>query len=73
MGEIFESEVLTSNRICQADCVVIATDHRSFDWHEVVEYARLIVDTRNVTARLDRTSLESGARIVKLGSCSSPL
>ena len=30
-----------------ADCVVIVTDHSSFDYAGVVEKARLIVDTRN--------------------------
>jgi UDP-N-acetyl-D-glucosamine dehydrogenase len=30
-----------------ADCVVIVTDHKKFDWAEVVERSRLIVDTRN--------------------------
>jgi UDP-N-acetyl-D-glucosamine dehydrogenase len=31
----------------EADCVVIVTDHGSFDYRFVVERARLIVDTRN--------------------------
>jgi UDP-N-acetyl-D-glucosamine dehydrogenase len=31
----------------EADCVVIITDHRAFDYKNVVEKARLIVDTRN--------------------------
>ena len=31
----------------EADCVVILTDHTSFDYAGVVEKARLIVDTRN--------------------------
>ena len=30
-----------------ADCVVVVTDHRCFDYKAVVESARLIVDTRN--------------------------
>ncbi len=30
-----------------ADCVVIVTDHVSFDYSKLVEQARLIVDTRN--------------------------
>jgi len=30
-----------------ADCVVIVTDHASFDYAALVEKARLIVDTRN--------------------------
>jgi UDP-N-acetyl-D-glucosamine dehydrogenase len=30
-----------------ADCVVIVTDHKTFDYARIVERARLIVDTRN--------------------------
>ncbi len=30
-----------------ADCVVIVTDHKSFDYCRIVERARIIVDTRN--------------------------
>jgi len=30
-----------------ADCVVVVTDHSAFDYHQLVENARLIVDTRN--------------------------
>ncbi len=33
--------------IAEADCVVIVTDHKSFDYPELVRTARLIVDTRN--------------------------
>jgi UDP-N-acetyl-D-glucosamine dehydrogenase len=31
----------------EADCVVIVTDHKNFDYAGIVERARLIVDTRN--------------------------
>jgi UDP-N-acetyl-D-glucosamine dehydrogenase len=31
----------------RADCVVIVTDHKAFDYQLLVEGARLIVDTRN--------------------------
>jgi UDP-N-acetyl-D-glucosamine dehydrogenase len=30
-----------------ADCVVIVTDHKKFDYPRIVDHARLIVDTRN--------------------------
>jgi UDP-N-acetyl-D-glucosamine dehydrogenase len=30
-----------------ADCVVIVTDHKGFDYTRIVERAKLIVDTRN--------------------------
>jgi UDP-N-acetyl-D-glucosamine dehydrogenase len=31
----------------QADCVVIVTDHKAFDYSKIVACAKLIVDTRN--------------------------
>jgi UDP-N-acetyl-D-glucosamine dehydrogenase len=31
----------------EADCVVIVTDHKGFDYPSIVELARLVVDTRN--------------------------
>jgi UDP-N-acetyl-D-mannosaminuronate dehydrogenase len=30
-----------------ADCVVIATPHKAFDWRLVTKHARTIVDCRN--------------------------
>ena len=34
-----------------ADCVVIATDHTAYNWNQIRELARLVVDTRHVTGR----------------------
>ena len=31
----------------EADCVVIVTDHKAFDYKELVARSQLIVDTRN--------------------------
>jgi len=31
----------------EADCVVIVTDHKDFDYARIVERSTLIVDTRN--------------------------
>ena len=45
----------------QADCVVIITDHDSFDWQHVVDNSRLIVDTRNATS-----GARGPARVVSL-------
>jgi UDP-N-acetyl-D-glucosamine dehydrogenase len=38
---------LTRSSIVQYDCVVIATDHKAFDYAALVAEADLIVDTRN--------------------------
>lgn len=32
------------------DCVVISTNHSSYDYVSIVRHSRLIVDTRNATA-----------------------
>ncbi|HSE83567.1 MAG TPA: hypothetical protein VLB01_03375 [Thermodesulfobacteriota bacterium] len=34
-----------------SDCVLITTDHSSYNWQWVVENAPLILDTRNATRR----------------------
>jgi UDP-N-acetyl-D-glucosamine dehydrogenase len=40
-------EALPEEAAAEADCVVIVTDHSSFDYKGLVERSRLIVDTRN--------------------------
>ncbi|MFW0778058.1 MAG: nucleotide sugar dehydrogenase [Rickettsiales bacterium] len=44
---------LTAKQIKEYDAVVIATDHKDVDYAMVVKEAKLVVDTRNVTAKLD--------------------
>ncbi|MEW6586999.1 MAG: UDP binding domain-containing protein, partial [Nitrospirota bacterium] len=39
---------LTSENLCQYDCVIIATDHSLYDPEFIVENAQLVVDTRNL-------------------------
>jgi UDP-N-acetyl-D-mannosaminuronate dehydrogenase len=46
---------------------VIVTDHSTVDYKRVVHLARVIVDTRNATAKLDKGK----GRIVSLASPSS--
>jgi UDP-N-acetyl-D-glucosamine dehydrogenase len=41
------SVALTAEALASADCAVIVTDHRVFDYDAIVRHARLIVDTRN--------------------------
>ena len=36
------------------DCVLIATDHTTYDYPAIVESAQLVVDTRNATRRIAR-------------------
>jgi UDP-N-acetyl-D-glucosamine dehydrogenase len=46
-GMDMSSVPLTSAHLAAADCVVILTDHRQFDFPEIVKHARVVVDTRN--------------------------
>jgi len=51
------SEQLLEN----ADCVVIVTDHTSYNWQHIVDHSRIIVDTRHATP-----NFSGKARIVTL-------
>ena len=39
---------LNAETLAAADCVLIVTDHRSYDWGWLQAHAPLIVDTRHV-------------------------
>ena len=45
---------ITPANLSAYDCVVIATDHSSYDYPAIVEAAQLVVDTRNATRRIVR-------------------
>ena len=47
------SQTLSSGLLQAADCVVIVTDHSYYDVAWIVEEARSIVDTRNITRDID--------------------
>ena len=58
---------LDETALAAADCVVITTNHSSFDWARVVRTASLVVDTRNATAQVP-VEREARAQIVRLGT-----
>lgn len=43
---------LTPEKLGSYDCVLIATDHSSYDYDAIVRGAKLVVDTRNATRRV---------------------
>jgi UDP-N-acetyl-D-glucosamine dehydrogenase len=43
------SRELTEEYLRTRDCVLIATDHSTYDWNWIARHASLIVDTRNAT------------------------
>jgi UDP-N-acetyl-D-glucosamine dehydrogenase len=58
------SSALTKDYLAEQDCVLIVTDHSSFDYPFIAEHSRLIVDTRNALRAVKRTG-QTGATIVK--------
>jgi len=46
----------------EADCVVIVTNHKSYDYPAILEAASLIVDTRNALGKLGKKQ----AKVVRL-------
>jgi UDP-N-acetyl-D-glucosamine dehydrogenase len=49
-----KSVPLDPKTLSSYDCVVIATDHSSYDYAAIVDAAKLVVDTRNATRRIIR-------------------
>jgi UDP-N-acetyl-D-glucosamine dehydrogenase len=43
---------LSEANLWEYDCIVISTDHSSYDYEFIVKNSRLIVDTRNATGKL---------------------
>ena len=50
LQETYESVELITDRLATADCVLIVTDHSSFDIPEIVDHSSLVFDTRNATS-----------------------
>ncbi len=66
-GHEYASVPLTDDEITRADAVVIVTDHSKVDYQRVVQLAKVVVDTRNATAKLAKGK----GRIVSLASAGS--
>ena len=48
------SKKLTAKMMGMYDCVLIATDHTAYDYDWIVRHAKLVVDTRNATANVNK-------------------
>jgi UDP-N-acetyl-D-glucosamine dehydrogenase len=66
-GHEHTSVELTADELAESDAVVIVTDHSTVDYQRVVNLARVVVDTRNATAKLTKGK----GRIVSLASAPS--
>ncbi len=58
---VMQSKPYSDALLEDADCVVIVTDHSTYDWQHVVDHSQLIVDTRHATA-----AFSGRARVVSL-------
>ncbi len=52
LERVMSSAPLTPETLAASDAVVIVTDHSNIDYAMILQHARLVVDTRNVTASL---------------------
>ena len=52
--EGMSSVPLDAKMLAGYDCVLIATDHTSYDYPMIVESAQFVVDSRNATRRIAR-------------------
>ncbi len=55
-GEMMSSVPNLMDAVRAADCVVIITNHSSYDYAAILDAARLIVDTRNALGKAGRTN-----------------
>lgn len=53
-GLEFKSVPLTPAFLKKADCVLITTDHSSYDYDMIVKHAKLVIDTRNATKHVKK-------------------
>lgn len=58
---IMKSSVFSNDLLENADCIVIITDHSSYDWRRILDHSKVVVDTRHVTA-----GIKGKAKVVSL-------
>lgn len=46
-GPVMQSTELTNEFLTQQDCILVATNHSTYNWTKIVENASLVFDTRN--------------------------
>lgn len=46
-GQWHTSVAITEETLASVDCVIVATNHSAYDYHFIVEYSPVVVDTRN--------------------------
>lgn len=48
-GDILESAEVSAEELSSYDCIVIATDHSSYDFQMIVDNSKMVFDTKGVT------------------------
>lgn len=66
-GNTLKSVELTSTNIESQDCIIILTDHSTYDFRRIIDASKLVVDTRNATKDLQQFK----DKIIKLGAGNS--
>lgn len=61
-GVKMKSVAFTDKQIHQADCILILTDHSEIPIQKILEHAKLVYDTRNITE-----GLSGNAKVIRLG------
>ncbi len=62
-GGVLESVKLTKDLLGKTDCVIITTDHSSYDYEFIVKNSKRVIDTRNATKNVT----EGREKVVVLG------
>ncbi|HEY4613195.1 MAG TPA: UDP-N-acetyl-D-glucosamine dehydrogenase, partial [Bacteroidota bacterium] len=53
-GVQFKSQSLSKSLLTSAHCVLITTDHSSYDYESIVANAKRVIDTRNATKNVKK-------------------
>lgn len=61
-GKKMQSVPLTKEKIQQADCILILTDHSQIPIQKIIDNAKLVYDTRNITE-----GLSGNAKVIRFG------
>jgi UDP-N-acetyl-D-glucosamine dehydrogenase len=54
LGEWWQSKELDERLLTTQDCILILTDHSSYDWGFIAQHSKLIFDTRNATKEIKK-------------------
>jgi len=59
----FASRPLTAAYLASQDAILIVADHDTIDWSLILPHAPIVVDTRNVLAKVLASATSQAARI----------